>query len=254
MLHQERYGSGPDTAVFLHGFLGRGRNLERLVRRFLARKSDFHAVTLDLPGHGSSPPLAPDEDIATVAETILEEMADTGSLRVIGHSLGGRVALGMLALDPARVERVDLLDITPGPIDQLPVGHVLAELCEAPERVARRDDMLAHLVEQRGLSVGLSRWMMMNLKADPGGGFVWAVDRAALAAFHKRHQRSNLWAPVEAYPERIRVVRGSLSPYIPEADAARLRQIGVAVTELPGVGHFVHTDGLDASTEVITGA
>src|SRR5258706_8099158 len=119
MLAYESYGRAPARGVLLHGFLGSARNLATLARRLCERIPGYGAVALDLPGHGRSPPLAPDAALADLAAPVgaLVEAARgriAAPVDLLGHSLGGRVALRLLADRPDLVRRVVLLDITPG--------------------------------------------------------------------------------------------------------------------------------------------
>ncbi|HVQ77182.1 MAG TPA: alpha/beta fold hydrolase, partial [Candidatus Binatia bacterium] len=103
ILSHRRHGAGPSPVLLLHGFLGSGRNLGGLARRLAAGDPGLSVITLDLTGHGSSPPLpsgahaAPGgADLAMLAGDVLAT-ADALGLRapvpIVGHSLGGRVAL-----------------------------------------------------------------------------------------------------------------------------------------------------------------
>src|SRR5207237_67687 len=81
-------------AVFLlHGFLGSARNLATLARGLTQRLPDRSAISLDLTGHGESPPLPPHPDLAIVARDVLETvraLEAAAPWTLIGHSLAGR--------------------------------------------------------------------------------------------------------------------------------------------------------------------
>jgi pimeloyl-ACP methyl ester carboxylesterase len=93
----ERAGSGP-TLVLLHG-LGHRRQGWNAVLPLLTPHRDV--ITLDLPGHGESPPLAADgkNAIAVMADEIASLLSSLGVDRphMAGNSLGGGLALVLTA-------------------------------------------------------------------------------------------------------------------------------------------------------------
>jgi pimeloyl-ACP methyl ester carboxylesterase len=235
--------------VLLHGFLGSGKNLRSLALRWAERAPDRRFFVPDLPGHGASPPLPPDADLAGVGRWVLEAAAAAGlegPLELVGHSLGGRVALAAAADAPGRVDRVVLLDITPGPVDPAvsESRQVLDVLLQAPDAAEDRRGLRAFFLE-KGLSGPLADWLLMNLALEDGR-YVWRFDRAALDRFHTAFNRVDLWPVVEARRISLRCVRGGRSRYLPEPDVARLEAAGCPVLTLPDAGHFVHVDALDA--------
>lgn len=239
MLKQQVIGEGSEPVLFLHGFLGQGRNLRRIAQYFLAPNPDHRAYLIDLPGHGRSDPLPPEAGLDEVAAMVLAAIESLPSLRIIGHSLGGRVALAMLGADPDRVSRVDLLDITPGRTHKLPSG-LLATLLDAPEAAETREAMTAFFLAE-GVSEALTNWITMNLQR-VDDGVRWSFDRQALAAFAARNQQTDLWPVVEEHGDRVHLVYGADSAYVPSPDLARLRGLGVPCLRVPGVGHFLHVE------------
>ncbi|HYZ10946.1 MAG TPA: alpha/beta hydrolase [Actinomycetota bacterium] len=98
---------GPGTLVFTHGYC-LTEAVWHYQKRHLAGR--FGVVTWDLPGHGHSPGLAPGrlslEFCADAMARVIDEAAD-GSVVLVGHSLGGVIALAYLARHPeTAAERV----------------------------------------------------------------------------------------------------------------------------------------------------
>ncbi|HEY3065358.1 MAG TPA: alpha/beta hydrolase [Methylomirabilota bacterium] len=244
-LAYQRSGEGPRAVVLLHGFLGSGRNLTSLARALSERHADVSVFALDLTGHGSSPPLPVGADLGTLAADVLataRRVAGGARMIVVGHSLGGRVALRAALLEPTAIAHVTLLDISPSP---LPPGgetvRVVEALLAAPDTASDRNAFRAHFAAA-GLPAALTEWLLLNL-AHEGDGYRWRIDRAALARLQERTGREDVWAAVER--ERtytVKCVRGGRSPYVSEPDARRLSTAGCLVVTIPGAGHFLHTD------------
>jgi len=247
-------GNGPHTTVLLHGFLGSGRNLRTLAQRWSARDASRRFVLPDLLGHGESAalPIGATQDV--LAQAVLDHLGAEarGPVSFVGHSLGGRIALAAVRVDPTRVRDVVLLDIAPGPLDPASAesGHVLEVLLRAPDHVADRREMRSFLVGQ-GLSESLTDWLLMNVRRE-GDGYSWRFDRHALRDLHERFYRDDLWPVVESRRVRVRCFRGALSRYVTEDDAARLRGAGCEVATIARAGHFVHVEGLEEVLDLLS--
>ncbi len=241
-------GRGERVVVVLHGFLGQGRNLATLSRRWAESDAALRIVVPDLAGHGSAPPPAPDAGLPELAADVMETAAAAGAreVAIVGHSFGGRVALAALDRWPERVRHVTLLDIAPGAIARGVGGseEVVEILAEAPSEVQVREEMRGWLTG-RGLSPAIAAWLMTNL-VDSGKAFVWRFDRDALRMLHPHIRGADQWEIVERHAARVAVIRGGASPYVTDADVQRFGALGVAVRTIVGAGHFVHIDAPDA--------
>ncbi len=97
--------------VLLHGLFGSARNLGGVARALAA---SHRVVSMDLRNHGDSPH-APGMGYDTMAGDVAETMDVAGLPRaaVVGHSMGGKVAMRLALSAPDRVERLVVADIAP---------------------------------------------------------------------------------------------------------------------------------------------
>ena len=103
MLALQEGGRGGDAPlVLIHGFLCAGAFFAPLTRRLAARR---RFVTVDLPGFGESRNLPPANSIQAMAEQTQKTLAAAGVGRfyLLGHSMGGMVALQLALQAPAQV-------------------------------------------------------------------------------------------------------------------------------------------------------
>ncbi len=252
-LAQTTRGEGPRATVLLHGFLGSGRNLASLARRWAERDASRRFVLPDLLGHGTSPALPAGADLDALAEPVVELLGELAApVDLIGHSLGGRVALRTRARAPHAVASVTILDVAPGPIPKAAgdLEPVLDALLAAPASAPNKDALRRPLLE-RGVSPALADWLLMNLAPTPEGEQRWRIDRQALAALHQKTRAADLWPDVEGAATPTHAVRGGVSRFVSDADVSRLRAAGVETHTVPGAGHFVHVDALDALLDVL---
>jgi esterase len=249
-------GDGSRGGVLLHGFLGSGTNLRSLAQRWVAQQPGLRLLVPDLRGHGDSPPLAPDQDLGAMADDVLATAAAAGlsaPFTLVGHSLGGRVALAAAERAPHKLSEIVLLDIGPSPIDPTATGsaRVLSVLLAAPQQAPDRRTMREILVGG-GLSAPITNWLLMNLESFADGQYRWRFDRRALAALHDRFNREDLWHVVEARPVPIRCIRGGRSRHVSDQDADRLRAAGCPVDTIPDAGHDLHVEALDPLVQLLS--
>jgi pimeloyl-ACP methyl ester carboxylesterase len=100
-------GEGP-TVLFIHGLLGSRRNWTHLVETLDA---DHRVLAPDLFGHGASAKPMGDYSLGAHAATLRDLLDQLGIDRVtlVGHSLGGGIAMQFCYLFPERVERLVLV-------------------------------------------------------------------------------------------------------------------------------------------------
>lgn len=106
MLHYRRYGSGP-TLVMQHGFVGGGGYFAPQAVR-LARF--FDVICPDLPGFAGSASLRADMTVPGLSHclTALLDALGVGRFSLLGHSLGGAVALQTALDKPERIDKLVL--------------------------------------------------------------------------------------------------------------------------------------------------
>ena len=98
-LHATETGAGPPLCL-LHGLFGRAQNFGALVRRLSGK---HRVISLDLRNHGASPHIA-GMAYADMAADVVHILRKMGALpcSVVGHSMGGKVAMAAALSAPAR--------------------------------------------------------------------------------------------------------------------------------------------------------
>ena len=246
MLAHAIRGTGHQDVVLLHGFLGMGRNLASVARLWAAVDEDKRFILPDLLGHGTSPPLPSAPTLLHLGEALvalLRQLHRGAPYHLVGHSLGGRVALQTCALAPEMVSAVTLLDIEPGPTaatDPHGPSRLVPILLSAPKAVADRASMRKHFTD-RGVPGALSDWLLMNL-ARRDGSYVWRIGRRALATLAQSSQKTDLWPLLPQLRCRVHCIRGERSTFVSDDVAARMVNAGIPVETIADAGHFLHVD------------
>jgi len=242
-LHSLSSGEGPPV-ILLHGLFGQGSNLRGVAR---ALESNFTVHCLDLPDHGRSPWLA-HASLSSYAERVEDWMTthDVEAAHVLGHSLGGKVAMELALTEPARVGKLVVADMAPVTyaehhqviLDAL--QQVAAQGCQTR---AEAQAMLGEVIEDPGV-VG---YLLMSLeRAAENGLYQWRFNLASLAEAYGRLRE----APTEAAPFQGHVLflDGSESAYIQashEPEIQRRFPCSQLVT-VNQAGHWLHIDQPEA--------
>ncbi len=113
LLAHETQGSGP-SVVLLHGFC-ENRTMWRHIVPFLT--THFQVTSIDLGGFGESAHLLPQPTtVAALAQQVAQLLTHLhiAKTMVIGHSLGGYVALALAHLEPLRCQGIGLVHSNAG--------------------------------------------------------------------------------------------------------------------------------------------
>lgn len=243
-LAHRRSGSGPPV-VILHGLLGSGRNWQGIASALGTR---FDVVLPDLRNHGGSPW---DEDAgypALVADVLaLLDRLGLPRVRLVGHSMGGKVAM-ILALEaPERVERLVVVDIAPvayGPgLDAMLRAMRDLDLAGMTRR-AEADAALAPAVPDRGVRA----FLVQNLEQREGG-LAWRVNLDVLLDSMPVIRGFPEMAGVEPFAGPMCFIRGERSDYVrlPEHEGEIRRLFPNAeLHTVTGAGHWVHAERTEA--------
>lgn len=222
-------GEGGIPALLLHGFGGDLDNWQ-LNQPALARARAVYA--LDLPGHGESTKEVGGGDLASLAATVIRFMdqLDLGQVHLVGHSLGGGVALEIAAAIPARIASLSLL----APVGigaAIDVGYPTDFL--AAKKTRELQKCLARLFANPAL---MSREMVEQIARNKRlDGAHAALARIVAVNFATNHPPRNLVALAERMP--IGIIWGAEDGIIPPDAVANL-PAEVAMRVLPGIGHM----------------
>ena len=241
------WGTGPARMVLVHGG---GQNAHTWDTVGLALGVPLVAV--DLPGHGHSDwpgdgraldPGAMAEDVATAMRRLAP-----GAGMVVGMSLGGMTAIALAHAHPDLVERLVLVDITPG-VDHEKSSDIAAFLA-GPETFASFDEILQRTIQfnpTRSES-SLRRGVLHNAVQREDGTWTWRHQLGRPARATGLHVDSldfgRLWDDLEQIHAPVLLARGKLSPVVDDADEAELlrRKPDARVVHFENAGHSIQGD------------
>lgn len=225
--------------LLLHGLFGTAKNLGQIARALATRAK---VVSLDLRNHGDSPHAAA-MDYVAMAGDVADTCAEAGITRaaIIGHSMGGKVAMTLALTRPALVERLAVMDIAP-----VSYQHGFDAYVQAMQSIALTPTLTRHQAEAALAGavpeLPLRQFLLNNLIL--GSVPRWRIGLGEIAAAMPGIMA---WAnPPGAVPFTgpTLFLNGGNSRYVrPEADAPIARLFPNALREtIAGAGHWLHAE------------
>lgn len=255
--------AGPDgppeaTLLVLHGFLGSGRNWRTWAGGLVEWRPDWAVELVDLRLHGESRDVAGPHGLQAAAADL--ERVARPPFALLGHSLGGKVAL------TAAVRTFDAPPLQTWVIDSTPfptrgdgsAARMLQVIDDSPESFADRRAAV-EFVENAGFDPATARWMATNLR-DTSDGLRWELDHAGLTELYEDFLRLDLADDLTSLaPDHdVHFVRATRNSALDTEGVERLETIAalgapLRLHEIEG-GHWLHIDNPRALLELVAGA
>ena len=250
LFHRDLGGAGQPPLVILHGMLGSSRNWQTAGRDLISR---YHVHALDLRNHGESPHAASmsyEEMMGDVLAWL--DARGLGEVTLLGHSMGGKVAMLLACRAPQRVARLIVVDIAPR--DYFWPAHRLsfAAMNELNlDDVRTRADAELRL-EARVPSWGMRKFLLTNLERGEDGRWFWQMNLPVLTTAMPSLEKNPL-LPTDRFEGPAHFIAGGKSTYVEEADHAAIRGHFPAakIDILPESGHNPHLEARAAFTALL---
>jgi esterase len=248
-LHFRVSGSG-QALVILHGLFGSLDNWQTLAKYF----SQYYQVYLvDLRNHGRSPH-SPEFDYPLMAADLLAFFHEQqlGEPVILGHSMGGKVAMTFALQYPDKLSKLIVVDIAPKYYrphhqDIFAALHAV-DLSQVSSRGEVDEALARHLPDE-----GVRQFLAKNLYRLPDNSFAWRMNLPALEAnIEEVGKAISAGAP---FPKPVLFIRGANSRYIkPEEDTALIEKLFPAarIESIADAGHWVHAEKPKVLFDLVT--
>ncbi|WP_369742394.1 alpha/beta fold hydrolase [Pseudidiomarina sp. PP-1MA] len=243
ILNFEQLGPSPDAAkqqapvVLLHGLFGDLDNLKSLARELAEH---YPVLLVDAPNHGDSPEFAK-MDYASMAAALAATLdhLQLHQIHVVGHSMGGKIAMEFALTYPDRTLSVIAADISPVAYDPRH-RHILEALTSVDlDAVTNRQDadrQLAKSIDSRGVR----QFLLKNLR-HTDTGYQW---RLPLERLDTCYDAISGAVRDGHYEGPILFIKGGDSDYLlaQHEDEIRSRFSNIEMKIIEGTGHWLHAE------------
>ena len=239
LLHSRIEGEGRPLLI-IHGFLGMSDNWKSLGSNYAAEGFEVHM--LDLRNHGKS--FHSDEfKYSVMANDIFEycKHYHLENISIIGHSMGGKLAMLFATSHPEMVEKLIVADIGskyyPPHHEAILAGLNAVDFSSKPDR-AQVEEMLYPFITD----FGTRQFLMKNLYWIESGQLAL---RFNLPVFNAKIETIGEALPTENHFDKPTLfIRGGNSKYILDTDLPEIKKHfpSFELATIPNVGHWLHAE------------
>ena len=245
------FGAG-QPVIILHGLFGQSDNWVTVGRRIA---DQFHVFIPDQRNHGQSPhttihsfPAMADD----LAEFIEEHAIENPIL--IGHSMGGKVAMTYALENPGKVKKLVIIDISPRKYPERTTHtQVISEMMSIDlENIATRTEV-EKILDSRISDTRIKMFILKNLYYKIHGKLAWRLNLEAI------NQSMDLLfdgiSSENTYTGPTLFIRGGKSDYVPDADIPLIKSMfpEAVIKTISGATHWVHADAPEELCYLLSG-
>jgi pimeloyl-ACP methyl ester carboxylesterase len=232
-------GSG-EPLVILHGLIGMSDNWLTPAKRLA---SQFQCIMPDLRNHGNSPH-SPDFSLELMADDLYElfQKLRIASAYVLGHSMGGRVALAFADKYPDLVRKLIIVDIAPRKYSgSKSIANLLEVMCRVDftglSTISEIDSFLKKYIPDDRV-----RFLVMKNTKRAEQGFEWKLNLPVII-----ENVEDLMTPVNEnmhFGKPCLFIKGGKSDFITQEDITLIYNLfpQVQIEIIKNADHWVHVD------------
>ena len=234
--------------IILHGFFASARNWRSIAKRL---SEQFCVYVLDQRNHGDSPH-SDVMDYPAMAQDLLYFLDQNHLLRVniLGHSMGGKVAMWFALHNPQRLLKLIIVDIAPKTYTHS-FNATIDALKQIPlDQISMRKEADNYLQETIQES-SFRQFLLQNLVLKKGH-YHWRIN---LSVFHRCSKNIVAFPKIDSnrqWSQRALFIGGEKSTYIDNQAILKVFPNAV-IDEIEKAGHWLHAEQPDVFCERVLG-
>lgn len=240
-LYHRLQGEGTPL-IIIHGLFGDGLNWGGVARLL---RDEYRLILPDMRNHGRSPHDDNDCTYPSMAGDVLALMDELAldSAHLVGHSMGGKIAMTLALQHPERVRSLTVVDIAPK-VYQARHQDVFAGLKAVAEAGVDSRQAAEKLLQPHLETDAIRTFILKNLERTDHG-FDWRMNWRALQA----HYQDLVDFPVQAgrYDGPCQFLVGGESDYVSSQDQSTITRLFPQARGrvVGGTGHWLHAEKPD---------
>jgi len=234
-----KYGSG-QPLIILHGLFGQSDNWTTHAKLFAEQNVEVY--TVDLRNHGLSPH-SDDFNYQVMSDDVLELMEDNNLQKtiLIGHSLGGKVAMQFALHHSEFLDKLIVVDIAP---KYYPVHHhkVLEGLNAVDFTVVKTRKEAEAILSEHLDDVGTRQFLLKNLYWKTDTELSWRFNLKAITE-HIANVGAEIISKYNTATPTL-FIRGEKSNYVLDSDIKLMDDLfpQSKLETIAGAGHWIHAE------------
>ncbi len=236
--------------IVLHGLFGMSDNWVSIAK--ILSQNRF-VIVPDLRNHGNSPH-SDDFDYSLMTQDILEllELKQLKDVEIIGHSMGGKLAMNIALNYPEKVNKLIVADMS------MKEGELRDIHATILNTIARTD--LAIFRTYAEIEAWFDTFIdkkkvvlfaLKNIKKDENDHFSWKLNYYSL--FQNTHKIMEQVVGFEPFTKPTLFIRGGDSDYITDEDIPEIMEWFpyAEIKTIEGASHWVHADNPKVFMEMV---
>jgi esterase len=233
-------GAG-EPLVILHGLFGISDNWMTIGKSLSTR---FRVIIPDLRNHGRSPhsdamnyPAMYDDLLELLEELSIDQ------IHLMGHSMGGKLAMHFSVAYPEMVKKLVVVDISPKTTRARQIHFKMLQAMKSVDfDLMTQRSAIDTMLQATIPSPILRLFVLKNLVRVSPGRLAWRINLEAIE-MHMDDIMEGVPADV-TFNQPTLFIRGGASDYIPDEDLPLIKQIFTEfqLITIPAAGHWVHAE------------
>ncbi|HBG70314.1 MAG: hypothetical protein A2W93_16010 [Bacteroidetes bacterium GWF2_43_63] len=258
-LYFREYGQG-QPLIILHGLLGMSDHWIPLAKQF---SEQFHVVVPDLRNHGQSPH-AEDFSYRCMQSDIMELLSDLQlkSCNLLGHSMGGKLAMQLALNHPEKVDKLIVGDISPVDYPMDEDNEIVQALNKTNLSAVHSREELQFVIQNATADKMLQGLILKNISVQGSSEFSWKPDLESITKnlqkiynFHCHglqirdsencyRDRASENSEKSSFNKETLFIRGGNSTYITQNHHAIISELFPLseIVTIENAGHWLHAE------------
>jgi esterase len=234
------FGEG-QPVIILHGLFGQSDNWVTVGRRIA---DQFHVYIPDQRNHGQSPhtsihsfPAMTDDLAEFIEELHIENPV------LIGHSMGGKVAMTYALENPGKVKKLVVIDISPRRYpERITHTQVITQMMSIDLETLTTRGEVEKILNSTIADTRVRMFILKNLYYKIHGKLAWRLNLDAIS--QSMDLLFDSICSENQYKGPTLFIRGGKSDYVPDADIPMIKSMfpEAVIKTITGASHWVHAD------------